>query len=268
MIVLRLLRAAAGWFLVVLATMHGHAVAATATVALKAQAEVEGRVFRLGEVAEISCSDAELARMMAAAEVGRMAMIGRPAQFHREELQRYLAHRLPEGLEQLSWTGAQLVSVQMKTVRLEPELVLERAAADLRAHLQDAYAGVEVRPTSRVDALRLPAGELTFRTRLPRGDLQSASSRVRVEVDVLVSGETVRTLPLWFDVRVQEPESGSSTWVSPGDEVAVEVRAGAVMVESTGTALASGGMGQQVQVRIPGATTVRGRVVGPKRLAL
>jgi flagella basal body P-ring formation protein FlgA len=50
--------------------------------------------------------------------------------------------------------------------------------------------------------------------------------------------------------------------------VIVEVRSGAVVIESHGKALADGRTGDMVPVRLSGAELLRGRVVGAKRLAL
>jgi hypothetical protein len=93
--------------------------------------------------------------------------------------------------------------------------------------------------------------------------------RMAVEVDVLVDGEKLRTVPLWFEVRAQGLTApGAGRLVARGDEVIVETRSGSVVIESRGTALADGRAGQDIAVRVNGAGTLRARVTAPGRLAL
>ncbi|HWH82079.1 MAG TPA: flagellar basal body P-ring formation chaperone FlgA [Burkholderiaceae bacterium] len=179
----------------------GCACAAPARIALKAQAESATRVLRLGDIAEVSCADAAAAQALATLVVGQLGSAAAPSRFERAELARYAARHLPPGVAGVEWSGADAVSVQLRTVRIEPDRLVARAAADLRAHLQANYTDVEVLPAGRIEALRLPAGELALATHLAAAGALQPNRHMRVDVDLLIDGERLRTVPLWFDVR-------------------------------------------------------------------
>ena len=254
--------------LVAVLTANG-AQAATATVALKPIAEVASPALRLGDIATVSSTDSAAAEALSSLQVGRVTTAVGGTRFERAELARYAQRHLPEGITAIEWTGAQAVSVQMQTVRLEGDELIARGASELRAHLQQTHADVEVRAASRVDALRLPAGQVTLQARLPNDAQARPGRHMAVEVDVLVDGEKQRTVPLWFEVRAQGlTASEAGRLVARGDEVIVETRSGSVVIESRGTALGDGRAGQDIAVRVNGAGSLRARITAPARLAL
>lgn len=119
------------------------------------------------------------------------------------------------------------------------------------------------------------AARWVLRRDLPAGHVLQAEDLERRDVDVAgvsASPEDPTGQRLRRAVRAGSVLPASAVedlpWVSRQDEVTVEVRSGSVIVESRGIALADGRAGDWVAVRIPGAELLRGRVIGPKRLAI
>lgn len=295
-------------------------------VTLKTHAEVQVREVKLHDVALIEGGDVAALDALQSLQVGQVPANGRPVPLTRAELARHVARQLPHGVTKVEWQGSEAVQVQLQVIRVDAKVLIDRAAADLRAALAESFDDVQLRIASRPDALRLPAGDLVLHTHLPKDAAALPQRRMRVDVDVRVAGVLVRTLPLWFEVQAHAPrwvalrdlpagealsagdferrtvdvaKAGSpdvdlpsdvagwrlskamrlgsvlsstdieeTPWVRRQDDVTVEVRSAGVVIESRGTALADGRVGDVVAVRISGAELVRGRVVGPKRLAL
>lgn len=300
------------------------ACAAEFVVTLASQVEVAGRSFSLGEVAQIQGEDAPAMQALRDLRVGQLGLAGRELLLTRLEIARYVERHLPPSVERLRWRGAEATAVRMMTVRIEPQAVIEYAQAKLRTHLETEYTALDLHPTTRLDALRIPAGETTFAASVPGGP--KPQRRMRVDVELRSANQLLRVVPVWFEVRAYANAlalardiavdevlraddmehrqvdvaaadgdvlvlaedvigqrmrrtarlgttlSRAMVGVVPAvvrqDDVVVEVRAGAVLIESRGTALSGGRYGDLIAVRIAGAELLRGRVVGAKRLAL
>lgn len=300
------------------------ASAAELVVTLAPQVEVADRNFSLGEVAQIQGEDAPAMQALRGLRVGQLGLSGRELRLTRLEIARYVERHLPPSIERVQWRGAEATAVRMNTVRMEPQAVVEYAQAKLRAYLEAQYTNLDLRPTTRLDALRIPAGEATFSASVRGGP--KPQRRMRVDVELHSTNQLLRVIPVWFEVRAyanaltlardiavdevlrtddmeyrqvdvaaadgdvlvlagdvvgqrmrRAARSGTAlsramVGVVPAvvrqDDVEVEVRAGAVLIESRGTALSDGRYGDLVAVRIAGAELLRGRVVGAKRLAL
>lgn len=239
------------------------AQAAQARVTLRAQALVPAAEFRLGDVAEVEAEDETAAAALRALPAGRAG--AGPIRLARWELQRHVARHLPTGIDAVDWQGAGAVSVQLQTQALDPRLLVVRAEAALRAQLEPQLGELVLRPLGRLDAPRIPQGEPVLQARLPAGS-ERPRKRMQVFVDVLLEGRVLRSVPLWFEVQASGLDAPPA--VARQDEVTVELHSGAVVIESRGTALADGRVGELVPVRTQGAEPVRARVVGSKRVAL
>jgi flagella basal body P-ring formation protein FlgA len=298
--------------------------AEVAVVTLKPRAVVATAEFKLADVADVDAADEASAEALRGLVVGRIGGGAMGTRLTRWELSRYVGRHLPAGTTQVEWRGADTVSAQLETVRLDPARIVERAASELRTALERHHQSVSVKLASRMDAIRFPVAEPALRVRLPSETDGRAQRRMRVDVDLVAGDTLLRTLPLWFEVQAHaecwvalrdlpaahvlqgedverrvidvarqgvDPASGevaggrlrkavkagsalAAGTVEPmplvlrQDDVIVEVRSGAVVIESHGKALADGRTGDMVPVRLSGAELLRGRVVGAKRLAL
>lgn len=238
------------------------AQAAQALVTLRAQAVVPAAEVRLGDIAVVEADDEAAAAALRQLLAGRVGVD--PARLARWELQRHVARHLPPGIDDVRWQGAEAVAVQLQTQSLDPQLAVARASEALRARLEPAYPELVLRPVGRLDPIRIPHVDHTLQARLPAGS-ELPRRRMQVFVDVVAQGRVLRTVPVSFDVQAW---GDTAPAVARQDEVTVELRSGPVLIESRGTALADGRVGELVPVRTQGAGAVRARVVGSKRVSL
>lgn len=172
--------------------------APSVTVTVRATSEVAGRVFTLGEIAEINGSDAALVKQLAAVEVGTSPLPG---------LSRPLAPR--DILARLRYSH-----IDMKRIALvcPPSVLITRGGQELAAEevirvavgvLESTENRGEGRPTSTYEPLPLPArlfvpaGKREYQPGTPR--IQAASALV--PVTVLVDGKPAKTVEVAFNVR-------------------------------------------------------------------
>lgn len=193
----------------------------TARIVLKPVSEVAARDYTLGEVATVQCDDGDIAAALNELRVGHLGLLSAPTRVARGDLERYVMSHRPLGLLGVQWAGAETASVQMRSLRLEPDVLYAKAAEALQAALAPHYASVSLRPVSRIDVLRLPMGEVTLVARLPReeGGAPRASRRMRVEVDVLQQRELLRTVALGFEVHALAPAWTARSELSAGRAV-------------------------------------------------
>ena len=189
------------------------AVPATRVV-LKPYAEAATREVRLGEVATVLSEDAEVAQRLSELVIAHVGLVAQPTRLLRSELARHVHRNRPFGSTVIEWQGAETVSIQVRTVRVEPQDVVERAAAELQAALASGHSKVELRPVSHVDVLRLPPGDVSIAVKLPstQGAALQPARRMRVDVELAQQGEPLRRIPLWFEVQAFAPG-----WIARGD---------------------------------------------------
>lgn len=291
-------------------------------VTLHAEAVVHGSAIRLADVATVEGGDARRVQALHRLEIGRLAP-GRPqSRVGREDLARHVSRHAPAGMQPLVWQGAEAVLIRTTAVPLDPRVLVDKAAARLRAALTADGRRVELRPLGTPAPLLVPAAGVALLARVQPG--AESQRRMRVNVDITADGRRLQTVPVWFEVRtyaqgwvsnadlpaghivqagdvvprevevaaampasaVAQPSPGlrlrraarqgqaldapqleTAPWVSRMQEVVLELRTAAVLVESKAVALADGRKGEVIQARL-GAEIVRGRVVAPGRLSI
>lgn len=172
--------------------------APSVTVTVRATSEVAGRVFMLGEIAEIKGSDAALVKQLAAVEVGTSPLPGlsRPLA-PRDILARLRYCRLD--VKRIDLVCPPSVLVTRGGQELATEEIVRVAAGVLESTegKSEAYLAPTYEPLPLRARLFVPTGKREYQPGAPR--IQAASAIV--PVTVLVDGKPAKTVEVAFKVR-------------------------------------------------------------------
>lgn len=177
------------------------AVAAPVEVELRAQSEVAGDSFRLGDVAEVRGGEGALAAELRAMRIGRSPRAGGVLALERAALERWLAAARPGLGATLRVLGADRALVQRGPLqRIEWRAVRREAQRALRSSLAAHYEELELAPARAGDrAWPVPEGALRLEARVPA--LPVRGGRSTVWVDLIVDGRAYQSVPVTFGVR-------------------------------------------------------------------
>jgi len=205
-----------------------------AVVTLRAEAVVYGSAISLGDVATVEGSDARRVRALQRLEIGRFAAARPQWRIGRQELERHMSRHAPGGIQALH--GADTVVVRTTAVALDPDVLVDKAAAHLRAALMADGRRVELRPLGTPAPLLVPKASVSLLARVQPGtELQR---RMRVDVDITADGRRFQTVPVWFEVRiyargwVSNADLPAGHIIQDGDVVPAEVEVTAAMPAS------------------------------------
>lgn len=171
-------------------------------IRLHAQAEARGLRYTLGELGEIHTGDAELARALAATEVGLAPRVGQTQSVAWHSIAQRVERSHPQLRGRLKWQGADVVVVRTGGERLDAQALHRLAERTLVDALEGRGLRSDVQAAGRLEDLRLPAGAWQVSARLPEG--WAPARRMCVWVDVEIGGRGYRSVPVWFVVKAQQ----------------------------------------------------------------
>jgi len=166
----------------------------TVSVSLHPQASVRTSMVTVGDVASVTGDATGAARAVVLCPAPDA---GTTRPLRREQVAWRLAQ---EGVKEFQVTGPAVVSISRSVRRIMPE-ELDRAAAEaLRQQAGDLGPALELQPTSALQPLLVPEGEIEIRARVTGSTLGSLRS---VLVTVLADGRVVRAPTLCYRVRLE-----------------------------------------------------------------
>jgi flagella basal body P-ring formation protein FlgA len=167
------------------------------TVTVKVSAEVVGRSFTLGEIADISGKDATLIRQLAAVEVGASPLPGQSRTLYPGDIVVKLrANRLESGRVMI------IAPPTMKVARARRDVTSEEMT---RAALNAVQEVVQDQPDTTLEAqapvqeIVLPKGQVEFRAGAYRGRLEQGT--LYVPISILVDDRPVQTVEVIVKVK-------------------------------------------------------------------
>lgn len=184
-----------------LCTAAGHAK--RVEIELRAQAEVAGRQYTLGDIARIDAEDGRERRRLEALIIADTPPLGHSKTYTRSGMERKLGRRHLFTRGKFRWTGAQSITVRGKGQPIEGDSLVDAAAVELARFHGAHYKSLELRPVGDVQGLQAPFGKVELHARPMPAD--GISRRVGVRVDVRIDGNHYRTVPVWFEGRAVRP---------------------------------------------------------------
>jgi flagellar basal body P-ring formation protein FlgA len=177
----------------------GTANATVLAVTLAPEAQVEARIFTLGEVARVESDSPQASQALRRLAVGTLDRSGNRLLLTREQLARLVRREWPHGAQRVDWHGADAVTVRMHTVQVDPQTLIDIAVNALRSRLEREFSDVELGVASRPGALRVPPVDIDFKARLV--DAAAPQRRMRVDVELRSGERLLHSVTLRFDVR-------------------------------------------------------------------
>ncbi|HHJ13918.1 MAG TPA: flagellar basal body P-ring formation protein FlgA [Gammaproteobacteria bacterium] len=159
---------------------------------------LQHRYYTLADVAVMRGADPALLKRLGRVRLGRVPRVGRLTRLDRTRIAQRLNRLIPGIRKYLGWRGAEFVEISSAQSELKKERYLGLAQAYLSDELGRKFIKHEIRPAGEYRTLYLPPGEVEM---VPsRGSGGKIGKRTCVWLDISVSGEHYRTLPVWFDV--------------------------------------------------------------------
>lgn len=181
-------------------------------ITLHTQANVAGMYFTLGDIATVTGSDKNLSAALAATRIGVVPPIGYPLTISSQKVRAAMRMHAETREYKTRWDGADTVVVRCRTRQYGSEQPLASARRALVEYLStkvpDATA-ISVTATSSLTSIDLPDGDVHVSTRI--GNAVNLARRMVVWVDIAVNGNRYRTIPVWFNVKVEKPVLVAST---------------------------------------------------------
>ncbi len=227
-------------------------VEAVARIRIPATVSVGSERFRLGEIAQLECRDAQLQALLAQVELGASPLPGAKRSFTRTQLlTRLRQHQFD--LQRIAIEMPDTIQIERRSQLLEPS-ALEQFARQQIAQL----TGEDIQQwklETPLNATSLPEGVAEFRVEVPP---RVANGVAQITVAVVVEGQ-VRTRAL---LRFRAPTQVRPLLIRSGETVRVRVRVEGVTVEVSGQARSAGALGDVISVYLPETQkSVRARVV-------
>jgi len=168
------------------------------TVTVREVADVAGRVFTLGEIAEVAGADRNLAAQVAAVEVGTSPLPGlsRPLS-PADILARLRFHRIDPKRVQLTCPAA--IRITRGGSEIPVDEIVQAAAEALRAARKDPDDGAIVEAAPLVARLFVVPGKRAYKAGTPRGQVEGGLAVV--PVTVLVDGKPAKTVEVHFKIK-------------------------------------------------------------------
>jgi flagella basal body P-ring formation protein FlgA len=129
--------------------------------------------------------------------LGDCLMVSR--QLRRSEIERFVAHRLPQWGRRLEWSGPQLITVTCAPAAVPGSDIATVAAQALTAHVIKMGGQPSLELVHAPEALRV-AADAHIEMRVEPASLRLAP-RTQVVVRVSNQGKLLRQVPVWFEVR-------------------------------------------------------------------
>lgn len=170
------------------------AQAAQVTLELRQEVLLSQPQMTLADLARIDAADPAQALALGQVVLGRAPLAGQLEQRSRAELDMALrGQALALGLD-IAWRGAAGVRIRSERQRLDGQLLLELATAQLRQELghDPGARRLEAKLAAPLPDLAAPAGALEYRARLV--DPSRPRARMAVWIDVIAHGAVYRSV--------------------------------------------------------------------------
>jgi len=165
-------------------------------ITLKEQALLSGDVIRISDIAEIDGDS----------DVRALSLGNTPWPGHARRVTRALIEvRLLScgyDLERFELAGADHCMVELNSVRIEPERIIEAAHRHLAAQFPEGGPEVAIELVDEVAPVLVPAGEQPVELRASLFGSGQPVGRVRVEVDILRAAARLRRVTVGFTVQL------------------------------------------------------------------
>jgi flagella basal body P-ring formation protein FlgA len=168
------------------------------SVRLKPTAAVRGLDVTIGELCEVSADAAGLA--LAGVRFGQAPVHGYARTVSRTEIVQALAGAGVD-MTAVKVEGADEVLLQAIVVDVPGAELIEAATAALQALLAVEGGDVEVEPPARVRQVQAPPGRRSQELKARVRGARTGPAAAVVEVEVLVDGESCKTVPLTFKLQ-------------------------------------------------------------------
>lgn len=222
------------------------------SIQIAAKVEVRKDRFTLGEMAQLGGADRALLERLARIEVGASPLPGQSRVLNRLQVETRLRQHgfQPETLRLEMPATVQIVR---RAQQVEPERILKFARDQLRLLLEEEAETWQLEKQPPIPPL--PEGTLSLK---PEGEPFLGMSQARVGVLLLVDDQVRGRLTFLF----RAPPRSRQLLIKSGEPVTVQVQVGALLVEATGTARASGAQNEIIPVYLkPTQKTIRARII-------
>jgi|GEM_PF-5342938 len=256
-----------------------------ATLFLAKEAEIKSDRIRLSDIARIVDADKSISQLMNA-DLGKAPIVGRTEKLTAVQVVRWVGRRFPQ-FAPIKWEGADACLITTKSQSIPAASIVEKAQAVLSA----ASDGSKWYLSSNQFVHDLLVRDLPYELEVSVLRATRECERVMVKVDALANAQALGSATLWFTPvssgavsenknevackqlskfaggLLKDPVIEHETAVTKMETVNIEMRGQAFLVETTGTVLSNGKVGEMVRVRRDGggdsfmATVIgRGRV--------
>lgn len=175
------------------------ATAALVQIELPTSTEVSGRSVALGEVAYLTSTDLGLLRRLLVLPLGAAPERDTSVTLDRAALVRWLRVRAGLSSHDIQWMGERQVTISRASRPVASSELVAAAKGVLSEWLEERSERFEVHPVTDPRSLVVPKGALRLAVR-PLGEGRPAR-RMQVWVDVWSNNETVRSVPITFEVK-------------------------------------------------------------------
>lgn len=197
------------------------AAAAGVDIALRRQVSLPHVQIMLGDVAELRSADEALVSAMKKIRLGRLPSSGQGS-LGREQIESWIALRMAGRHPQLTWSGAQQVSIDLLSRTIPGDQLIATARQALQSWLDERVERSVIVQDAPVPELKVPdMGSLRLQPRLSTLGNQ-VPARSRVWIDVWVDGTLLRTVAIQFAIQAYRPAYVTSAGLAAGRTVGKE----------------------------------------------
>ncbi|MES9851142.1 MAG: flagellar basal body P-ring formation chaperone FlgA [Candidatus Thiodiazotropha sp. L084R] len=170
-------------------------------ISLRAEANIEGRTYTLGDIAHLEGADENQVSRLKRVLIGKTPRAGVSARVSREAIAMRINRLLPGLSKKVTWTGTHLSLVQGSHHRFDKKTYVSSAQKHLNDWLGKLYDNYAIAPVGKYDDLQLPSGKVSLEAEIAKRD--RVKKRMCVWIDLLVDDQQYNTVPVWFDVTVK-----------------------------------------------------------------
>ena len=201
------------------------------TVTLPMEAHVRGTEVELGEIAEISGTDASLVASLQALELGYAPAPGYSRLFAARKIKEILSRKAPRVT--VRFAGQPACRVFPEVTEISGDEIARAAKLQLQRTLGLREATLEL--VGSLAAVEVPAGAIQHRIEARLGTRPTTSKTISVPVDIHVDGVRYRTVWTSWDVKIWETRPVLARGVLAGQELRPQMfERRRVLLQSTG----------------------------------